>query len=315
MTMPRTASPKTRMLSFQQLDSIMARRAEDWTLADPGGAAFMARRRRRRARLYGNYYVTYCNGSSSFSIQHFSTRGTGRWWCSVEVAAGPDGSSLYILPYTGTGHALRPSGSRSRKRWLEDKYRWTPYQWGDRLTDFWQAAYIVTKDGESEQIPLPRIRHLTHAVTPPSMRLSHAEWMPQFPARLRNRRSFSSAARNFTSALVRALEETSLPFAVDRSHDGPAELIVSVPPTMQRLQSLVRLRMSDIDTDTRKKLGVSVEWAAKHYCVRAVFNFSSLGSDGGLCRCDIWPSPAHAVRGVTQWFLEQAFHIPGPTLC
>lgn len=306
MTMPRTASPKTRMLSFQQLDSIMARRSEDWTPADTT-PAFLAGRRRRRARLYGNYYVTYCNGSSSFSIQHFSTRGTGRWWCSVEVAAGPDGSSLYILPYTNIGHALRPSGTRSRKRWLEDKYRWTPYQWGDRLTDKWQAAYIVTKDGESEQIPLARIHTLTHAVTPPSMRLSHAEWMPQFPDRLRNQRSFSSAARNFTSALVRALEDTSLPFAVDRSHDGPAELIVSVPPTMQRRQELLRLRLTDFDHTLRKQLGVSVEWAAKHYCVRAFI-------DAGF-RYTEWPSPAHAVRGVTQWFLEQAFHIPGPTLC
>lgn len=295
------------MLSFKQLDSIMARRAMEYGPLAGGPFSSVMSLPRRRARLYGNYYVTYRWGASSFSIRYYSAKGAAWSYNSVEVAAGPDGSSLYILPVTTRGCVLRPERTRDRQRWLADKYRWTPYQWGDRLTDKWQAAYLVTQDGASEQIPLHRIHDLTHAVTPPSMRLSHAKWMEQHPERLRNRRSFSPAARNFTSALTRALEDTALPFVVYRSVTGPAELQVSVPPTMKRRQSLLRLRMTEFDPSIRKQLGVSVEWAAKHYCVRAFI-------DAGF-RYKEWPSPTHAVRGVTEWFLEQSLYIPGPTLC
>lgn len=300
MTMPRTASPKTRMLSFQQLDSIMARRSQPYAVAG-------ATRPRMRARLYGNYFVTHRFGSSSFTIRYFSAKGEVYSYNSVEVAAGPDGSSLYLLPVTTRGCVLRPSDSRSRKRWLEDKYLWTPYRWGDELTSNWQASYLVRPDGTSEQISLARTHALTYAVTPPSMRLSHAKWVVLHPDRLLARRSFSSAARAFTSAIVRALKETAMPFSVDRAGTLPAELIVAIPPTMQRRQELLRLQLTDFDHTIRKQLGVSVEWAAKHYCVRALI-------DGGF-RYTEWPSPAHAVRGVTEWFLARSLYIPGPTLC
>lgn len=304
--MPARRSAVKALMSFEQLDALMERRLSksdrywDKTYSIP---------------LRGkNYSLVYSRPASHFTIRWTSTRSCGRSWPSAEIAAGPDGSTIYVLPRITLGSSLRGTHNFFY-RWQRDRFRWTPYQYGDKTNSFMQAAYVVDKNGSTTQVELERAKALCVPAEPPFARMSHAEWLRHIPKKWAKRKRMLAAGELLYSGVTKALSEFGMPFVVQRSLTSLYEpqVLVIAPPTTSSRARTISLQLALDDHELRKQCGVSVDYAQRHVIVKGRELCGSAEPYG--IRQSAWPSPTHAVRGVVDWFLTVGVHIPGPSLC
>ena len=311
--MPARRRAAKTLMSFEQLDAFMDRRV-------PKSDRFW--NRPCEAPLRGNYHVSYSRPMSHFCIYWKSKRTAGRMWRSAEIAAGPDGSTLYVLPRVTPGSALRETRDFI-SRWQRDRFRWTPYQYGDEVGLNFGAAYVMDKHGTSRQVGLEQAQALCIPAEPPFARMTHAEWRRHLPKHLQRSKRYLAAAELLHDGLTASLGEFGMPFIVQRSisSDTPHVLAIAPPTTSQRSRTM-GLRLVLEDHDLRRKCGVSVDYSQRHVLVEGVeiggprpFHEHTASPPTATVQRFAWPSPTHAVRGVVDWFLTVGVHIPGPSLC